>query len=416
MRPRPALLALPCPPVAAFRLSDSPRTVSFDVPFAVPFVHRLRFTTDLFGRDQQALADVLERSGSQPARVQFWVDEHLGKSHPELKTRLHAFVRAHGDQLMMPGNIQTVPGGEAVKNDIEILQRMLKCIHAADLDRRSYIVVIGGGAVLDAVGVAAAVSHRGIRLVRIPTTTLAQADSGVGVKNSVNLFGKKNWCGTFAVPWAVINDAALLDSLPDRDFVCGFSEAVKVSLLKSPEIFSRLCRDADRIRQRDMDAAWPMIQLSGKLHLDHITRGGDPFEMREARPLDFGHWSAHKLEALSDFELRHGEAVAIGVAVDTVYSSLVHGLPTADAQRVLDCLRRLGVPLDHPSLHATDRLFAGLEEFRQHLGGRLTVTMLRAVGDPLDVHEVDRDRMLDAIDTVSAFARRHAVTGVHRGL
>jgi 3-dehydroquinate synthase len=309
---------------------------------------------------------------------------------------------------MMPGNIQTVPGGEAVKNDIEILERMLKCINAADLDRRSYIVVIGGGAVLDAVGLSAAVSHRGIRLVRIPTTTLAQADSGVGVKNSVNLFGKKNWCGTFAVPWAVINDAAMLETLPDRDFVCGFSEAVKVSLLKSAETFEQLCRDADRIRRRDMDAAWPMIQKSARLHLDHITRGGDPFEMLEARPLDFGHWSAHKLEALSDFKLRHGEAVAIGVAVDTVYSSLVHGLPKSAAQRVLDCLRRLGVPLDHPALHETEPLFNGLEEFRQHLGGRLTVTMVPAVGRQLDVHEIDRDRMLDAIEYVSTYARRTA--------
>lgn len=387
-------------------MTASPRTVSFDVPFAVPFVHRLRFTTDLMGRDQQVLADVLEPSGTQPARVQFWIDEHLGRAHPELKTRLHAFVRSHPDRIMMPGNIQTVPGGEAVKNDIEILERMLKCIHAADLDRRSYIVVAGGGAVLDAVGLAAAVSHRGIRLVRIPTTTLAQADSGVGVKNSVNLFGKKNWCGTFAVPWGVINDAALLATLPDRDFVCGFTEAVKVSLLKSPQVFERLCQDADRIRRRDMDAAWPLIQESARLHLDHITSGGDPFEMQEARPLDFGHWSAHKLEALSNFELRHGEAVAIGVAVDTVYSSLMHGLPTAEAERVLDCLQGLGVPLVHPALHQTDRLFAGLEEFRQHLGGRLTLTMLRAIGQPLDVHEVDRRRMEDAIESVRVYAKR----------
>ena len=90
---------------------------------------------------------------------------------------------------------------------------------------------------LDAVGFAAAIAHRGIRLVRLPTTTLAQADSGVGVKNGVNLFGKKNWLGAFAVPWAVLNDTALLATLPDRDFVAGFSEAVKVALLKSPEVF-----------------------------------------------------------------------------------------------------------------------------------------------------------------------------------
>jgi 3-dehydroquinate synthase len=380
------------------------RPAAIDVPFAVPFVHRLRFTADVLGRDQHVLADLLEPSGDRPARVQFWVDEHVAKSNPELKTRLRAFAKANADRIWMPGNVQVVPGGEAVKNDVHLLERMLKCINAADLDRRSYMVVIGGGAVLDAVGLTAAVSHRGIRLVRLPTTTLAQADSGIGVKNSVNLFGKKNWIGTFAVPWAVVNDAALLATLPDRDFRCGFSEAVKVSLLKDPQCFEQLCEMADGIRERDMSAAAPMIRRSAELHLDHITKGGDPFEMREARPLDFGHWSAHKLEVLSNFELRHGEAVAIGVAVDSVYSSLVHGFPVRDAERVLDCLARLGLPLDHPALHDTSRLFAGLEEFRQHLGGRLTVTMLQAVGHPLDVHEVDRKRMCAAIERVAAYA------------
>ena len=386
-------------------MSEPQHSAAIDVPFAVPFVHRLRFTADVLGRDQDVLADLLEPSGDRPARVQFWVDEHVAKANPELKARLRVFAKAHGDRIWMPGNIQVVPGGEAVKNDIHLLERMLKCINAADLDRRSYIVVIGGGAVLDAVGFAAAISHRGIRLVRLPTTTLAQADSGIGVKNSVNLFEKKNWVGTFAVPWAVVNDAALLATLPDRDFRCGFSEAVKVSLLKDPQCFQQLCATADRIRERDMSAAAPIIRRSAELHLDHITKGGDPFEMREARPLDFGHWSAHKLEVLSNFELRHGEAVAIGVAVDTVYSSLVHGFPESDAERVLDGLARLGLPLDHPALHDTSRLFAGLEEFRQHLGGRLTVTMLQEIGRPLDVHEVDRKMMCAAIERVAAFAQ-----------
>jgi 3-dehydroquinate synthase len=383
---------------------DPDRVVSLDVPFSVPFVHRLRFTADVLHKDQQVLTDVLEPSGEQPARVQFWVDEHVAAVHPELKNRIRAFVAAHGDRVTMPGNIQIVPGGEAIKNDVHLLEQMLKCIHAADLDRRSYIVVIGGGAVLDAVGFAAAIAHRGIRLVRLPTTTLAQADSGIGVKNSVNLFEKKNWIGTFAVPWAVINDAALLETLPDRDFVCGFSEAVKVSLLKDPECFERICGVADCIRQRDLAAAGPIIRRSAELHLAHITQGGDPFEALEARPLDFGHWSAHKLEVLTNFELRHGEAVAIGVAVDTVYSSQVHGLPADDAERVLDCLSRLGLPLDHPALHDSRKLFAGLEEFRQHLGGRLTLTMLRRIGEKLDVHEIDRRCMGEAIRRVAEYA------------
>ena len=261
---------------------------------------------------------------------------------------------------------------------------------------------------LDAVGFAAATAHRGIRLVRLPTTTLAQADGGLGVKNAVNRFGKKNWLGTFAVPWAVVNDTALLASLPDRDFRAGFSEAVKVSLLKSPAEFDRLCAGAGRIRDRDLTVALPAIRASAELHRNHITRGGDPFEALEARPLDYGHWSAHRLEGMTNFALRHGEAVGMGVAIDTVYSSLVHGLPAADAGRVLRSLRDLGLPLDHPALRETEALFAGLEEFRQHLGGRLTLTMLRGVGDPLEVHEIDRVAMLEALSRVREFARSSA--------
>nr|MBC8290195.1 3-dehydroquinate synthase [Planctomycetota bacterium] len=242
---------------------------------------------------------------------------------------------------------------------------------------------------------------------RLPTTTLAQADSGVGVKNAVNLFQKKNWVGAFATPWAVINDAALLSTLPKRDFVSGFSEAVKVSLLKDRALFESLCDNAERIRNRDMAIAGPIIEQSAIHHLDHITKGGDPFEALEARPLDYGHWSAHKLEVMTSFALRHGEAVGIGVAVDTVYSSLVHGLAAEDADRVLHCLANLGLPLDHPSLHETDELFAGMEEFRQHLGGRLTLTMLNGVGDPLEIHEVDEPRMREAIRTVAEFAKKH---------
>ena len=388
-------------------MTDSLVAERIDVPFAVPFVHRLRFTTDVLGAEQDVLLDVLEKSGPNPARVQFWLDGHVVAAQPELVGRLTALPASRPDQLVQAGDVQIVPGGEAIKNDIHVLERMLAVFEAANLDRRSYVLVVGGGAVLDAVGFAAAIAHRGLRLVRLPTTTLSQADSGIGVKNSVNLFGKKNWVGTFAVPWAVVNDAALLETLPDRDFLCGFSEAVKVSLLKDRNFFDRLCQDAPRIRQRDREATQPVIRASAELHLRHITRGGDPFENEVARPLDFGHWSAHKLEIMSNFALRHGEAVAIGVAVDCVYSSMKHGLPRRDVERVLRCLAELGFPLSDPCLSAVDVLFAGMEEFRQHLGGELTLTMLRGVGQPIDVHEVDQAAMRTAIAEVIHFAREH---------
>ncbi len=378
------------------------------VPFAPSFVHRLHFTSDVFGADRDVLARVLEPSGDRPAKVQFWADEHVDRARPDLRRKLRAFADEHADRIELAGNVQVVEGGEAVKNDIHILERMLKVFHAAGLDRRSYVVVIGGGAVLDAVGFAAAIAHRGIRLVRLPSTTLAQADSGVGVKNGVNLFGKKNWLGSFAVPWAVINDASLLETLPDRDFICGFSEAVKVSLLKDPAMFAELCRTAGQIRRREPAATLPMIAASAEAHRRHITRNGDPFESLEARPLDFGHWSAHKLEAMTDFRLRHGEAVAIGVALDTIYSSMALGLPAEDADRVLRCLVDLGFDLAHPALSDTRPLFEGLEEFRQHLGGRLTLTMLRRVGDPVDVHEVDDATMRRAIERLQEYGAEHS--------
>ena len=371
-----------------------------EVPFAPSFVHRLHFTDDLLGADQAVLAEVLEPSEGRRAKVQFWADEHVLNARPGLKAQLRAFTEAHADRVELVGNVQVVVGGEAVKNDIHILERMLKVFNAANLDRRSYVVVIGGGAVLDAVGFASSIAHRGIRLVRLPTTTLAQADSGVGVKNGVNLFGKKNWLGAFAVPWAVINDTAFLETLPDRDFICGFSEAVKVSLLKDPAMFDGLCESAGRVRRRDMSAALPVIRASAEWHRRHITQGGDPFEMREARPLDFGHWSAHKLEAMTDFRVRHGEAVAIGVAIDTVYSSLALGLPRDVADRVVRCLLDLGFVLGHDALRDTRHLFEGLEEFRQHLGGRLTLTMLKGVGEPIDIHEIDSGLMCQAIESL----------------
>jgi 3-dehydroquinate synthase len=381
---------------------------SLNVPFSVSWEHRLRFTEDVFGADSAVLADLLQASEERIPRVQFWLDEHVASANPDLRQRLHAFGRRHAGRFLTCGAPQLVPGGEAIKNDVHILERMLKVMNEADLDRRSYVVVVGGGAVLDAVGFACAIAHRGLRLIRIPTTTLAQADSGVGVKNGVNLFEKKNWMGSFAVPWAVINDRRLLETLGDRDFRCGFSEAVKVSLLKDPEFFGQLLRDAGEITARGA-AAWRAIEQSSIWHLKHITQGGDPFEMLEARPLDFGHWSAHRLEALSRFDLRHGEAVAIGVAVDSVYSSLVHGFPAAQAEQVLQALEGLGLLQDHPSLRATDALFAGLEEFRQHLGGRLTVTMLEQIGRPIDVHEVNRELMTEAIRRVQDRAAQNSL-------
>jgi 3-dehydroquinate synthase len=371
-------------------------THAYDADFSVPFRHRLRFTRDVLGEDADVLLDCLHPVESR-VRVLVCVDAGVASGDPTLLPRLDGFFATHDDRVELVGDVLMIDGGEACKNDATAVDEVLAAINDNDVDRRNYVLVIGGGAVLDAVGYAAAVAHRGVRLVRLPTTTLAQDDSGIGVKNAINLFGKKNWQGSFAVPWAVINDEKLLETLPDREFRNGFSEAVKVALLKDADFFDELCENATKIASRDPEASRSAIEQSALWHLRHITRGGDPFEALEARPLDFGHWSAHKLEPMTDFELRHGEAVAIGLAIDCLYSVETQGLPADDAERVIRCLLDLKLPLDHPALARENEILQGLEEFRQHLGGRLTITLLRGIGDPVDVHEIDDDVMRQCI-------------------
>ena len=369
-----------------------------DVPFAVPMTHRVRFTRDVLGDDASVLRDVLVASSSR-ARV-LSVIERAVDDAAHVARRLGALAGS----IDLVATL-VVDGGEPLKNDPAPLRDVVRAILDHDIDRHSYVLAIGGGAFLDAVGFAAATAHRGVRLVRVPTTTMGQADSGVGVKNAVNLFGRKNWLGSFAVPWAVINDRAVLATLDARGWRCGFAEAVKVALLRDAAFFDRLCADAERIAARDLVASDRAIRLSAWHHLDHITRGGDPFEQRQARPLDFGHWSAHRLEAMSGFTLHHGEAVAIGLAIDCAYSSLAHGLTDASARAVRECLQTLGFTLRHPLLRGADALLAGLEEFRQHLGGELTVSMLEGIARPIDVHAIDGAAMRHAIASVASLAR-----------
>ncbi len=379
---------------------------SYDVEFSVPMLHRLRFTGDCFGSDIDVLHRLMDVGDQAKARVQVWLDDGLDAWQPTLAGKIEHALRS-ATHVDLVTEVKRLPGGESVKNNPAYVDGLLREFNDNNLDRRSYVMVVGGGAVLDTVGYAAAVAHRGIRLIRVPTTTLAQADSGVGVKNAVNWFNKKNWKGTFATPWAVVNDRSLLAGLSDRDFRCGFSEAVKVALLKDRDFFEFLCRSAKSIASRSEEDSFAAIRRSVLLHLKHITRGGDPFENLEARPLDFGHWSAHKLEAITNYSVRHGEAVAVGVAVDTAYSHLCLGLPLDVAEQTLKALSDLQLPIWHSGL-SEDVIFDGLEEFRQHLGGRLTITLIQDIGLPMDVHAIDRVAMREAMQWVSSVAAKAA--------
>jgi 3-dehydroquinate synthase len=135
------------------------------------------------------------------------------------------------------------------------------------------------------------------------------------------------------------------------------------------------------------------------MHTDHIA-GGDPFEFGSSRPLDFGHWAAHKLEYLTNFQVRHGEAVAIGIALDCVYAHKIGMLAESDLHRIIDVLTKVGFELYHPKLAENDKinLRNGLQEFREHLGGRLTIMLLEKIGKGVEVHELDADIIAQSVD------------------
>ncbi len=367
-----------------------------DATFDVPYTHRLRFTKDAFDLGNPVLRDVLSHRDDSPGRTVVFVDRGVADAWPDLTRRIEAYFDANLYWMTLACDVKVVAGGEEAKNDWSVYQDVVRTIHDAAICRHSYVIAIGGGAMLDAVGFGAATAHRGVRLIRFPTTTLGQGDAGIGVKNGINAFGKKNFLGAFAVPIAVINDERFLTTLSDRDWRSGISEAVKVALLKDPRLFDLIEERAADLRARDYTAMRPVVRRSAELHLSHIVTGGDPFELGSARPLDFGHWSAHKIEQLTNFQIKHGEAVAMGLAVDVVYSALIGRLAGSEAERIVRALESLGFQLYH-RVWTDPAIFEGLEEFREHLGGELTITLLDSIGRPFDAHEIDHQRMRDAI-------------------
>ncbi|WP_430438141.1 3-dehydroquinate synthase [Pontibacter chitinilyticus] len=376
---------------------------SIQQTFQVPFKYGIYFTEGLFKPENPVLRDVLRLDGNTaPRKLLFVVDAGVAAAHPSLLENIAAYAAHHTDTITLTAAPLVLPGGEESKNDPQLVQDLLEAVNNFGVCRHSYLVVIGGGAILDMAGFAAAIAHRGIRLIRIPTTVLSQNDSGVGVKNSVNAFHKKNFLGTFAPPFAVINDSDFLLTLEDRDWRAGMAEAIKVALIKDAGFYTSIRQNADKLVARDMDAMQEQIFRCAEMHLEHIS-GGDPFEKGSSRPLDFGHWAAHKLEQLTNYNLRHGEAVAIGIALDVAYSMLAGLLDREACDDVLDLLTDLGFTLYVPELSQvaedSERLIIlnGLTEFREHLGGQLTIMLLNKIGEGVEVHHMDEALVTEAV-------------------
>ncbi|MCP5536012.1 MAG: 3-dehydroquinate synthase [Akkermansiaceae bacterium] len=370
-----------------------------DFDIRINSTHRIRFTRDAFSVTNRMLIDLLETNGH--AKVIVFIDSGVAVAFPGLENQVNDYLERMPGFVSRGTVVQT--GGECCKRDSHTLQAAWDKIEDAGIDRHSYVICIGGGAYLDVIGLAAATAHRGIRLVRFPTTTLAQDDSGVGVKNGINAYGKKNFLGTFAVPYAVVNDFSFLHGQPEAERRAGIVEAVKVALVKDAAFFHWIEDHCDKLTGLHPHTLEETVERSALLHAAHIAYGGDPFESGSSRPLDFGHWAAHKMEQLTDFELSHAEAVGVGVALDTIYSWKTGRLGEASAMRVLAVLKKLRLPTWHESLEMQTAegmrsVFVGLEEFREHLGGELTVLLLRDIGKGEDVHSMDTQLLDECID------------------
>lgn len=369
--------------------------------FQVEYHYAVFFTQHLFDTQNPLLKDFFSQYTEQgfQRKALVIVDEGFEQTQPDLRHQIRAYFADAVQHIQLAPEIIVVPGGEACKNDPAQFDRLVEAVDTFGIDRHSFVIGIGGGAVLDLVGYAAAVSHRGIKLIRIPTTVLSQNDSGVGVKNSINFHGKKNFLGTFAPPVAVFNDLTYLRTLDDRDWRGGVAEAIKVALIKDVSFFEWIEEHAEALAMRDEEAMAYLIHRCAEMHTEHIA-GGDPFEFGSSRPLDFGHWAAHKLEYLTDFKVRHGEAVAIGIALDCVYATKIGMLPEGDLSRILDVLHKLGFELYHSKLAENDKinLRNGLQEFREHLGGRLTIMLLERIGKGVEVHELNADIIAESVD------------------
>ena len=381
--------------------------------FNVHFDYSVVFTRGMWEVGNQVVEDTLrEAVAAHPnPRMLIYMDAGVVSAMPDLPANVTRKLHDSIGKISLAAPPIFVPGGEVCKSDSGYFEQMLKEMAEAKLDRHSFVMAIGGGAVLDAVGYAASLIHRGVRMIRVPTTVLAQNDGGVGVKTAINDAAGKNFFGTFAPPFAVINDFNFLDTLPDEEWRSGIAEAFKVAMIKDAGFFQWLTRAAPRLAARNTKAMEKLITRCARLHLKHIRSTGDPFELGQARPLDFGHWSAHELEAMTNYSLGHGHAVAIGIMIDTLYAGHYQWVSRNVADQLFLGLSRSGFRMWHDALelrnqHGRLEVLTGLSRFREHLGGELCITMPLDGGKSMEVSEIDDNVMAKVMGELRA--RVHA--------
>jgi 3-dehydroquinate synthase len=291
-----------------------------------------------------------------------------------------------------------VPDGELAK-DMRTLESLLARFATAGVDRRSCVIAFGGGTIGDLAGLAASLYMRGIPVVQLPTTLLAQVDASVGGKTAVNLPAGKNLVGTFHQPAIVIAETSFLSTLPERDFRSGIFEVIKCGAIAGTSLFAFCEKNVEKILARDRSALEQIITASVRVKADVVSK--DPHEAGLRRILNFGHTIGHALEAAGDYrKLLHGEAVALGMMAAAEIGANMNVTPPEVAERLIACILQFG-PLPRLQVPVA-RVTRLLKSDKKSLSGTPTFVLLDRLGSTVFHSDVPKSLVTAAIRSVLA--------------
>ncbi len=294
----------------------------------------------------------------------------------------------------------TIPGGETCKS-LDKLTQVWEFFTINKLDRKSLVIGIGGGALTDLAGFAAATYMRGVAFVPVPSTLLAQVDAGIGGKSGINFGGIKNLIGAIAQPVGIIIDVDTLSELPARDVRSGFAEIVKHGLIADPDYFKTVTSRAFSDWGRDELAE--IVQRSCEIKVSVVEN--DPYELGIRRALNFGHTLGHAIESCSHrttSPTTHGEAVAIGMVAACFISAKMGLLSWDQEQSCVDGLARVGLPTRLPCYMAPEDLIEAMTLDKKSVSGVSRWTLLKGIGSVVVDQEVPADVVLEAISRIEA--------------
>lgn len=323
-------------------------------------------------------------------RVAVVTDENVARLH------LPALV-AGLERAGIAAEAIVLPPGESVKS-FSHLASLCDRLLAAGIERQDAVVAFGGGVIGDLAGFASAVLRRGVSLIQIPTTLLAQVDSSVGGKTGINSALGKNLIGAFHQPLLVLSDIALLSTLPEREFRAGYAEVVKYALLGSRDFFESLDRNLEELNRGDMGYRLEAVKFCCEAKARIVA--ADETEQGERALLNLGHTFGHALEAYAGYTSRllHGEAVAIGLAMAFRFSAELGYCTVNDADRVARHLRRAGLPAAPRELAFTlpdaAALLKLMRQDKKTRAGRLTLILVSGIGQAFIARDLEEAKLL----------------------